>query len=172
MITFRPVLEEDLRLLADWLREPHWLEWWGNPETELRNIEEMVKGRDSTRPYIFQKDGIDKGYIQVWFIKDQQNSDYVKEYPWLTLLPPDAAGVDLSIGSHKDLSAGLGTEVLKAFVRKLLQEGYTRILIDLDPENKRAVRCYRKVGFEVIPELVGKTDDSLLMEFINTEGVS
>ncbi|MCV0424044.1 MAG: acetyltransferase [Roseibium sp.] len=172
MISFRPVLEEDLELLAAWMQEPHWREWWGNPETELRNIEEKVAGRDSTRPYIFQKDGVDKGYIQVWFVRDQQNSDYVNECPWLTLLPSDAVGVDLSIGLPEDLSSGLGTQVLRAFVRKLLNEGYSRILIDPDPKNKRAVRCYRKVGFEVIPELVGKTDDSLLMEFINTEGVS
>lgn len=172
MISFRPVLEDDLALLAGWLKEPHWRHWWGDPEAELHNIREMVKGRDSTRPYIFQKDGVDKGYIQVWFIKDQQNSDYVNEYPWLSLLPAEAVGVDLSIGSSRDLSMGLGTQALKAFVEMLLSEGHERILIDPDPKNERAVGCYRKVGFEIVPDLVGKTDDSLIMEFINTEGVS
>ncbi|WP_434054132.1 MAG: GNAT family N-acetyltransferase [Roseibium sp.] len=172
MISFRPVLEEDLALLARWLDKPHWRQWWGDPETELREIENMVEGRDTTRPYIFQKDGSDKGYIQVWFIKDQKDPDFVVEYPWLTLLPDEAVGVDLSIGLQEDLSSGLGTEALRAFVRMLLEEGYVRILIDPDPQNERAVRCYRKAGFEVIPELVGKTDDCLLMEFKNTEGKS
>lgn len=172
MISFRPVLEEDLALLAGWLEGPHWRKWWGDPATELRYIEDMVQGRDTTRPYIFQKDGSDKGFIQVWFIKDQQNTEYAAEYPWLALLPEEAVGVDLSIGLQEDLSAGLGTDALRAFVRMLLEEGYRRILIDPDLANERAVGCYRKAGFEVIPELVGKTGDSLLMEFKNTEGMS
>ncbi|WP_421980962.1 GNAT family N-acetyltransferase [Roseibium sp.] len=172
MISFRPVQEEDLALLAHWLEKPHWRKWWGDPQTELGYIEDMVQGRDTTRPFIFQKDGSDKGYIQVWFIGDQQKTDYAADYPWLSLLPEEAVGVDLSIGLQEDLSAGLGTEALRAFVRMLLEEGYGRILIDPDPQNERAVRCYRKAGFEVIPELVGKTDDCLLMEFKNTEGKS
>lgn len=172
MITFRKVAAEDLPALGVWLARPHWREWWGDPETELGYIRDMVEGRDTTQPYLFQIDGADKGYIQVWFIKDQLETDWVKDYPWLRLLPEDAVGVDLSIADGEELSKGIGTEVLRAFVRKLRQEGHDRILIDPDPANLRALKAYRKAGFREMEDLLGRTDDSLLMEHVITEGVS
>ncbi|CTQ54645.1 Aminoglycoside N(6')-acetyltransferase type 1 [Roseibium album] len=172
MISFRPVVDQDLPLLADWLARPHWREWWGDPETELGYIRDMVEGRDTTQPFLFQIDGTDRGYIQVWYIKDQLGTEWVKEYPWLMLLPEDAVGVDLSLANGEELSKGIGTEALRAFVRKLRQDGYDQIIIDPDPANLRAVRAYRKAGFREIVDLLGRTDDSLLMEHVNTEGVS
>ncbi len=172
MISFRPVTQADLPVLAGWLSRPHWREWWGEPETELGHIRDMIEGRDTTLPFIFQVDGTDKGYIQVWFVGDQQNTEWSDAYPWLELLPGDAVGVDLSLADGQDLSKGIGTEVLRAFVRKLRREGHERIIIDPDPANLRAVRAYRKAGFRDMPELLGRTGDSLLMQHIVTEGVS
>lgn len=182
MITFRSVSIDDLPMLHEWLQRPHWREWWGDPQEELAHIRDMVEGRDSTKPFIFRLDGKDKGYIQVWYIKDQQGTEFARDYPWLEELPADAVGVDLSIAAPEDLSKGLGTMVLQAFVRKLRQDGYQRIVIDPDPANLRAVRAYRKAGFQEIEALLGRTGDSLLMELKglelkgqtrkNTEGVS
>lgn len=172
MISFRPVLEADLPMLAEWMARPHWREWWGDPETEVGSIREMVEGRDTTRPFIFQVDGVDKGYVQVWYVEGQQGSEFAEDYPWLELLPAEAVGVDLSLAQGEDLSKGIGTEVLRAFVRKLRQEGHERIVIDPHPDNGRAVRSYRKAGFREIEDLLGLTGDSLLMEHNETEGVS
>ncbi|MBG6174994.1 aminoglycoside 6'-N-acetyltransferase [Labrenzia sp. EL_208] len=172
MITFRPVTHEDLPTLEIWMARPHWRKWWGEPIEETGYVREMVEGRDTTLPFIFRLDGLDKGYIQVWYVKDQWETDFAKDYPWLNLLPREAVGVDLSIADEEDLSKGIGTRVLQAFVRKLRQDGYDRIIIDPDPANQRAVKAYRKAGFREIPDLLGKTDDSLLMEHMNTEGVS
>ena len=172
MITFRSVEPEDLPTLADWMARPHWREWWGEPQEELGYVKDMIEGRDTTLPFIFQLDGTDKGYIQVWFVKDQLGPDILEDYPWLVLLPREAVGVDLSIADQEDLSKGIGTRVLQAFVQKLRHDGYERIIIDPDPANQRAVRSYQKAGFEEIPDLLGKTDDSLLMEHKITEGVT
>ncbi|MEP3047000.1 MAG: GNAT family N-acetyltransferase [Roseibium sp.] len=164
MVSFRPVTAQDLPMLAEWLARPHWQKWWGDPSTELDHIQDMLAGRDTTKPFIFQIGGEDKGYIQVWFIADQLKTEWAKEYPWLDLLPSNAVGVDLSIARQDDMSKGLGSEALRSFVRKLRQEGYTRILIDPDPNNHQAVRAYQKAGFKVMEDLLGRTDDSLLME--------
>ncbi|MCK7613315.1 GNAT family N-acetyltransferase [Roseibium sediminicola] len=172
MVSFRPVTSDDLPLLADWMARPHWRAWWGEPETELGYIRDMLEGRDTTKPFIFQVDGSDSGYIQVWYVKDQQGPEVVTDYPWVVLLPKDAVGVDLSIADGKELSRGLGTKVLQAFVRKLQQDGHHRILIDPDPANLRAVKAYRKAGFREIKDLLGRTGDSLLMEHTVTEGTS
>lgn len=172
MISFRPVTAEDLPMLADWLARPHWRQWWGEPEEELNNIRDMVEGRDTTRPLIFQEGGLDKGYIQIWFVGDQQASEIAGDYPWLDLLPAEAVGVDLSIAAEEDLSRGLGTRTLQAFVSQLRKEGHERIIIDPDPANLRAVKAYRKAGFQEIEALLGRTGDCLLMELVSTEGVS
>lgn len=164
MISFHPVRAEDLPMLARWMERPHWRQWWGEPDTELELVRDMIEGRDTTRPFIFREDGRDAGYIQVWYVKDQQGPAVLQEYPWLTLLPMEAVGVDLSIADGDRLSQGLGTEVLRTFVRALRRQGHDRIVIDPDPANARALKAYRKAGFREMPHLLGRTGDCLLME--------
>ena len=95
-------------------------EWWGEPDTELGYIRDMIEGRDTTRPFIFSVDGEPTGYIQYWFIGDHQNATWIADYPWLAELPSDAVGVDLSIGDPGKLSQGIGSEALRAFTERLV----------------------------------------------------
>jgi RimJ/RimL family protein N-acetyltransferase len=164
-LAFRPVRREDLPMLADWLARPHWREWWGEPETELRHIAEMVAGHDTTRPYIFLRAGAPKGYIQVWFVGPHQTPEWAGDNPWLMELPAEAVGVDLSIADERDLSRGLGSAVLRAFAEELHGRGFETIVIDPDPDNVRAVRAYRKAGFTPVPRLEGLTEGVLIMQF-------
>lgn len=149
-IAFVPVQPEHYPLLRTWLDAPHMREWWGDPEQELGYIRDMVEGRDTTRPFLIALDGEPVGYIQYWFIGHHQNEQWVKNHPWLMEFPSDTVGVDLSIGDAGKLSQGIGSTALSAFVRMLRDEGHTNILIDPDPENKRAVRAYEKAGFRTV----------------------
>jgi RimJ/RimL family protein N-acetyltransferase len=164
-IAFRPVRREDLPMLADWLERPHWREWWGDPETELGYIADMVEGRDSTRPYIFLREDAPLGYIQLWFVGPHQTPEWAGENPWLMELPADAVGVDLSIADAADLSRGLGSTALRAFANELRRRGFETIVIDPDPDNARAVRAYRKAGFTPVPQLEGRTQGVLIMQY-------
>ena len=166
-IAFRPVEREDYETLRGWLNQPHMREWWGDPEEELGFIRDMVEGRDTTRPFLFTLDGTPIGYIQYWFIGHHQNEEWIKDNPWLTELPSDAVGVDLSIGDPALLSKGYGSAVVKAFVARLLEDGHRTIIIDPDPTNHRAVRAYEKAGFRTIPHLEGRTGDTLLMKYVS-----
>ncbi|PVB61294.1 GNAT family N-acetyltransferase [Labrenzia sp. 011] len=172
MVPFRPVTSEDLPILADWMARPHWREWWGEPAEALDKLREKIGGHDTTKPFIFRFDGRDAGYTQVWHVKDQQGPDAVAASPWLALLPMDAVGVDLALADGSVLSKGYGTKVLQAFVGKLRREGHERILMDPDPANQRAVKACRKAGFREMAELKGRTGNNLLMELVNTKGVS
>jgi aminoglycoside 6'-N-acetyltransferase len=163
-IGFVPVGPDHYALLAAWMSEPHWREWWGDPEEELAYIREMVEGRDTTRPFLFTADGEPVGYIQYWFIGHHQNDQWVKDHPWLMELPAETIGVDLSIGRPDKLSKGIGAAALREFVAMLRREGYRTIIIDPDPSNVRAVRAYRKAGFRPIPRLEGSTGDVLIMQ--------
>lgn len=168
-LDFRAMTAEDLPLVRRWLDMPHMLEWWGEPESELSHIKDMIEGRDTTRPFIFSLGGEPIGYIQYWFIGHHQNDTWLADNPWLAELPPETIGVDLSIGEPENVSRGFGSQVLRAFVESLVREGHRTIIIDPDPANARAVRAYEKAGFRVIPELLGRSGDSLLMKFHPTD---
>lgn len=140
----------DYELLENWMRRPHWQEWWGEAETELGYIRDMVEGRDTTRPYIFELDGEPAGYIQAWIIADHLKEPWLSKAPWVCDVPADSVGVDLAIGDAENLSRGLGTAALKAFAQMLIGEGHRNILIDPDAANLRAIRAYQKVGFELL----------------------
>ena len=159
-IVFRPVTPEDYPLLEAWMGKPHWREWWGEPETEMGYVRDMVEGRDSTRPFIFLVDGLAAGYIQVWSIRDHLAEPWLSKAPWLAEVPPDSVGVDMSIGEAERLSRGLGSSVLKAFVDRLRTEGHDTIVIDPDIANKRAVRAYQKAGFTPLMVSRESSDDA------------
>lgn len=169
-IDFISVQREHYPLLAAWLGEPHMREWWGDPDEELEHIRYMVEGTDTSRPFLIRLDGELVGYIQYWFVGHHQNREWIEEHPWLAELPADAVGVDLSIGVAEQLSQGIGSAALAAFVAKLRSEGHQTIIIDPDPANLRAVRAYEKAGFRPIPSLVGRTgSDVLLMQHVAGE---
>ena len=155
---------DDLPLMRRWLEMPHIREWWGEPDVELGYVRDMIEGRDSTRPFIFSVDGVPTGYIQYWFIGDHQNDTWIADYPWLAELPSDAVGVDLLIGDPAKLSQGIGSAALSGFAEHLVEDHPT-IIIDPDPTNRRAVRAYEKAGFRPIPRLLGRTGDTLIMQY-------
>jgi len=170
-ISFRPVTHDDLALMDKWMRQSHWQDWWGAPEREIGYIIDMLDGRDTTRPFIFQADGADCGYIQYWSVRDQIDGGWIDKDPWLALVDPEYVGVDLSIGPAPCLSRRLGSAALAAFCALLRDNGHTNILIDPDIGNTRAIRAYEKAGFRVIDALSGKTGKTYLMSYCGSPHV-
>lgn len=134
------------------MRRPHWRQWWGEVETELGYIRDMVEGRDSTRPFLFLRDREPIGYIQAWRIRDHLVEPWISKAPWMLKVPAGSIGVDLSVGLEDNLGRGLGSAALKAFVKMLIAEGCRDIIIDPDAANARAIRAYEKAGFEALFE--------------------
>ena len=164
-ISFRRVEAGDLPMLRAWMERPHWREWWGDPDAEAGHVREMVEGRDTTEPYLALIDGEPGGYIQVWYVGDHQNGSWLADNPWLGELPADTVGVDLSLADPARLSKGIGSAMLGAFTAELRRRGHRTIIIDPDPQNGRAVRAYEKAGYRAIPALLGRSGDSLIMQF-------
>lgn len=165
-IAFRPVETGDLPMLAAWIAQPHWQEWWGDPETEVGYIRDMIEGRDDTcSPFLITLAGTPAGYIQVWRVGPHQIPAWTAESPWLLEVPAEAVGVDLSLADGARLSQGLGSAALRRFAESLVAQGHETILIDPDPGNARAVAAYRKAGFRPVPHLEGRTPSVLIMQF-------
>ena len=162
-IAFRPMVADDLPMLADWLARPHWREWWGDPDAGMAEFQGMLAGDDTTEPYILTLDDRPAGYIQMWRVADARVEPWKTDAPWVMELPDDAIGVDLSLADPENLSRGIGTAGLTAFVAELRQRGFAHIVIDPDPANLRAVRAYTKAGFVPVPDLHGRTGDCLVM---------
>jgi RimJ/RimL family protein N-acetyltransferase len=78
-------------------------------------------------------------------------------------------GVDLSIGDPERIAQGIGSGALRAFAENLVRQGHSTIIIDPDPTNTRAVRAYEKAGFRAIPRLLGRTGDTLIMQYEVTQ---
>ena len=164
-ISFRPVTADDLAMLAEWLGRPHVQEWWGDVETQIGRFRAKLDGRDTTRPFIFEIGGKPAGYAQYSFFDDHKTPDQLAKTPWLDLLPTGSVGIDLFIAERDLLSKGVGSSVVRMMAGMLRAEGHRSILIDPDSTNARAVRAYEKAGFRVMPALVGKTGDFLIMRF-------
>ncbi len=165
-IGFRPVVQADYPLLANWLERPHWRQWWGDPETELGYIRDMVEGRDTTcEPFVFSVEGVPAGYIQVWKVAPHQNPEWATDNPWLMWLPAEAVGVDLSLADGERLGRGIGSAVLRLFCEELVMRGHATIVIDPDPANTRAVAAYRKAGFRPLAGVTAGSDKAFIMQF-------
>ena len=166
-IGFRPVTADDYPLLERWLTAPHWREWWGEPETELGYIRDMVEGRDTTRPFVFLLDKEPAGYIQVWTIADHLEEPWLSKAPWMSRVPAESVGVDIGIGEAAKLSRGLGSTVVRLFAERLTAEGHGTILIDPDAANLRAIRAYEKAGFRklIVSRESSGDSETLIMKF-------
>lgn len=164
-ISFRPLAAADLDMVAGWLAEPHVRQWWGDPETELAGMRDMIEGRDPTRPYLVVVDGDPIGFVQSWRIEDARDAHSTEEHPWLLEIPDGAAGMDILIGAPERISKGLGSATVAAFAAKLAAEGHSPIVIDPDAGNRRAVRAYEKAGFRAFAGFEGVTDGVLLMRY-------
>ena len=164
-VDFRSVKTKDIPLLRAWMKLPHWREWWGEPDVELGYIEDMLAGRDPTRPFLFLVDNEPAGYIQYWRMKDAKVLPWNVISPWVMEFDDDTIGVDLSVGPAEKLSKSIGSTVLSAFLVRLCNEGFTKIIIDPDATNKRAIRAYEKADF--VPIRIAKEQDGsvLLMEW-------
>lgn len=144
--TFKKLIESDLPLLLHWFKEPHVQKWWPTPiENELlEKFLQRIRSKD-TFGYVVFLDDQPIGYIQYYYI-DRTNK---KAGAWLPPLPETTVGTDQFIGDPQYLGKGYGTLFIKEFINELkkIEPTVTTVIVDPDPENAIAIRCYEKVGF-------------------------
>ena len=153
-VSFIPVTEECRPLLEHWLQQPHWCEWWGEPQEELRLIYDVESGEHE--PYLGCVEDRPVAYVQAWW--PSQHPDL----GWQNTMTPRERGIDISIGDAADLGKGLGPLILQHFAAKLFAEGATRLVIDPDLRNARAIAAYRNAGFTPY----GEANGSILLELL------
>lgn len=158
---FRSVTPADLPLLAAWLDQPHWREWWGDKAGALAEIREAMDSVE-TEPLIVELNGRPIAYLQSYDPHLEDDHPY-SDQPFGTL------GVDISIGPADLLGLGHGPAVLAQFVESLFSEGAPRVVIDPDPANTRAIRAYEKAGFRPLGLRVSIYGPAILMAMDNPD---
>jgi RimJ/RimL family protein N-acetyltransferase len=160
-ISFRPLAASDLLMLHEWLHRPHVSEWWGNPSTYAeveRDYLPFTTGESTTQAYIVLLENKPIGFIQSYIVMGSGDGWWEQE------TDPGARGIDQFLANPEQLSQGLGRAMIHAFVDQLFQDPLvTKVQTDPSPQNERAIRCYRRVGFVDVGEVVTPDGSALLM---------
>jgi RimJ/RimL family protein N-acetyltransferase len=143
-ISFRRLTEPDIPVLHRWLNAPHVLEWWDRPGPVLDDVREKylprVAGASDATPYLIYRDGVQIGYIQLYS---------VEAGAWGLPDVRAGVGIDLFIGDTKYLHRGLGSAILRQFVREVAfrDAPVAACYVDPVPRNHSAIRAFEKAGF-------------------------
>lgn len=155
---FLPLTRHDYSMLRRWLAEPHIAGWWGDPDEEIALIEQDI----DTGPTDMRI---------VWF--SDRPFAYLQDYPahrWdmphYAGFPPDTRAMDTFLGDPAMLGQGHAAGYLRQRAAALIGEGYPAVVMDPSPDNRRAVRAYRKAGF--VGDRIAPCEDGtpvIVMEF-------
>ena len=142
---FKPLREQDLPLLLEWLDRPHVAEWWSG-QGSLNELRADYLESD-VRPFLAYLDGNAVAYVQSYPAEEH-----------------GVVGIDQFLAHAHQLSCGLGTLLVKQFVEFLFRDPMVRAIeVDPAPANGRAIRCYEKAGFRFVARVVGPDGPAHLM---------
>lgn len=133
--TVRSAVADDVDLLVAWHADPDVARYWDG-ETFTR--EEMVLrlARPDVDSYVVVHNGDPVGYLQVWFDDGS----------------PEDGGMDMFL-IPAARGRGLGPDAARAVARWLLHTGgLRRLTVDPYLSNKRAVKAWKKAGFQPVKE--------------------
>ena len=168
-LSFRPLHESDLPLLAEWLRRLHVVEWWGGNDAAL-DLEDVRQkylprvGEDaSVKCYVACLGDEPIGFAQSYVALGAGDGWWEDE------TDPGVRGIDHFLSDGSRLGQGLGTRMVRVFVEWLMTDpAVTKVQTDPDPANARAIRCYEKAGFRTVRRIVTPDGPALMMVFERT----
>jgi aminoglycoside 6'-N-acetyltransferase len=163
--SFKPLTQEDFQILLPWFKEEHVGRWWPTPAAKelLKHFLKRIRSEDTFAFVVYLNDE-PIGYIQYYYI----DCTGEKVGKWLPELPKHTLGIDQFIGRPEYIGKGYGTQFIKQFIKYLsteLEPQVTAIIVDPDPTNQAAIRCYEKVGFKDKGIYNTPTGSMLLMEY-------
>jgi RimJ/RimL family protein N-acetyltransferase len=136
-LSFRPLREDDLPLLHEWLRRPHVARWW-NPAETLAEIEAKyrprIAGEEPVDLYLAVEAGEPVAFLQT-YLEDEVT-----------------AGMDVFIADEARTGKGEGSELIRRFVDEVVFRRAETLKCIADPEetNAPSIRAFAKAGFTVL----------------------
>ncbi|MPZ88502.1 MAG: GNAT family N-acetyltransferase [Nitriliruptorales bacterium] len=132
-VTLRPVVEDDIERLTQILNEPEVAQWW--PRYDSKRIhQELIEGSHVAAFAVVAEDDV-VGCVQY-------HEETARDYRHATI------DVFLDPAWH---GKGLGTDAVRTLARHLIYDkGHHRLAIDPAVANEKAIRTYRRVGFQPV----------------------
>ena len=149
LVTFRPLVDDDLPVMHRWLNEPEVVRWWEGDDVSWEGVvRDYGSSRtDGTEHWIATAGGRDVGWIQCYAVAHEPE----EAEPWWALgIDRTAAGIDYLIGEPADRGQGLGTAVIRAFVAGIvfgLHPTWSQACAAPHVENVASWRALEKAGF-------------------------
>ena len=146
--------------MHEWLQRPHVRRWWDEHETYgdvARHYLPAIEGRRPVELYLILLDDRPIGFIQSYLLSD------FPEFAARVGAGEGVAGVDLFLAETGLTGKGLGTEVLRRFVRDVVfaEPGTTACIADPDVHNAASLRAFEKADFRRVGEFVDPEDGQL-----------
>lgn len=160
-VSFRQITADDLPTLHSWFQRPHVAEWWSSSRTLADVVDHyspLIEGLTSTKAYMADLNRETIGFIQAYVVAGAGDGW------WESEKDPGARGIDQFLADPSRLNQGIGASMIRRFVATLYEDpAVSKIQADPHPANHRAIRCYMKVGFVPVGEVVTPGGPALLM---------
>jgi len=152
---FRRMTPADLKLVNDWVRQPHVAEWW-TEEDDAEAFDADVFTETDFNTFIVSLDGKSFAFMQDY------NPHLYPDHHFFDR-PNGTRGIDQIIGEADMVNKGRGTAFIRQHLEALLTEGTPCVVTDPHPQNARAIRAYEKAGFAAYGETVSPEYGPLLL---------
>ncbi len=169
-ISLRLLTEQDKNFLLKWLTDERVLNFWEGKSAvfDLDRIkEDFYSEENGLIRTIIEYQGQPIGYCQMYVL----DKESMKEYDYKSTKKV-IYGVDQFIGEPEFWGKGIGTDFMKLVLSYLFNDkSANAVILDPHADNKRAIRCYEKVGFKIVKSLPkhelhdGEMVDCYLMEY-------
>jgi aminoglycoside 6'-N-acetyltransferase len=161
MLSFRPLRVTDFPLLLTWLSNEHVKQWWNDGDDTL---EKVALHYGAEEPDV----------ARFILIKSTESGESAIGYFQYYIVSKEVIGIDQFIGEADHINQGIGTAAIRLFLERIVAKHEPReIIIDPHPENKRAIKCYKKVGFVYYTtELKENGESAYMMRFSSFPGSS
>lgn len=143
IIEFRDLLKEDCHILHAWLQEPHVREFWDDGNRSIEQTQSYYYQENNVNRFIFLIDGYPVGYIQSYDVALHG------EYKKFSKKNKITIGVDFFIGNKQFLGKGFAKIIMQKFIEHHTHDA-SRIIVDPDPKNSKAIHVYETCGFEKV----------------------
>lgn len=149
-VVFRRLTDDDLPVLYRWLNDPGVVRWWEGNDVSWEGV---VRDYGSSMPYavehwIASVDGRDVGWIQCYAAAADDSEECAV---WFAHgVDRGAAGIDYLIGDPAARGRGLGSRMIRAFVRDVVfarHPSWTQACASPYVSNLASWRALARAGF-------------------------
>lgn len=159
-INFRKLEEKDLELLYHWLNDSSdVMKWYTKHPVTMERVKtkytSYINGEKPTKAFIILFDKKPIGYIQTFSI------DSYPKYKELIGIDEESTGLDLYIGEDDYIHMGLGSIIIRKFLKEYTFKIFQAksCIIGPEPANKAAIRSYEKAGFTYMKTIYNDNEE-------------